>query len=641
MTADRQEPKISVIIPSFNQGKCLRQCICSILAQNYSPLEIIIIDGGSTDHSVSIIREYESQLHYWISQQDDGKSDANNKGLEKASGDIIAWLNSDDFYLEDALIKVSNAYIREMDSSFYFGNGLRVDEEGNEISPFVIDNVPIFNQQALLFGLNYILQPSTFINARYLKRVKGIDSNLSYGMDSDLWIRLSQEAEPFPIQNHLAASREYGSTKTATGSFQRCEELRLISKKYTGLEITPGGLCYFLDTLHRFSVEHNDMFPEKFRGHLESFWTETRQLLTNYGCDEQGFPLVRQAFENTVYQTQRHKVRIGIDIRNVVLGQSGGISQIIIGIFETAFVSLDKYEYVVFGTIFNRQLLYTSLSNVSFFTLPLDTYYRDLDRLLELENIDILFRGYPIEASMVFPVSKQIFLIPDIQHETFPNFFTDEVLKARRKAFDQALKGAGAIITISEYARETLLNYPKTLCNDIFLTSPSLQKDYLKTLVNPPDELVELCKGRYFLYPANLWPHKNHRRLLQAFEQFISNDNEDIFLILTGHQKGWPALKEEFSHLPITHLGFVSPQSLQFLYKNAISLVFFSLYEGFGMPLLEAFEIGVPVICSNTTSLPEVGGDAVLSCDPTDIEASGLLMRKIAHDEHLRRSLIS
>ena len=103
-------PKITIITPSFNQGNYLEQTIDSVLSQNYSNLEYIIIDGGSADNSVDIIKKYEKHLAYWVSEKDKGQTNAINKGLKIATGDIVNWLNSDDYYEPDALHKVADAF---------------------------------------------------------------------------------------------------------------------------------------------------------------------------------------------------------------------------------------------------------------------------------------------------------------------------------------------------------------------------------------------------------------------------------------------------------------------------------------------------------------------------------------------------
>ena len=122
--------KISIITPSFNQAVYLQQTIESVLEQNHQPLEYIIIDGGSTDGSVEIIKKYEKHLAYWVSEPDRGQSDAINKGLRRASGDVIAYINSDDFYLEGAFQRVSDAFLSAPNAGIYYGRCRTVGKDG-------------------------------------------------------------------------------------------------------------------------------------------------------------------------------------------------------------------------------------------------------------------------------------------------------------------------------------------------------------------------------------------------------------------------------------------------------------------------------------------------------------------------------
>jgi glycosyltransferase involved in cell wall biosynthesis len=335
-------------------------------------------------------------------------------------------------------------------------------------------------------------------------------------------------------------------------------------------------------------------------------------------------------------------MKIGIDLRQLILEASGGISQHLKGICEHMFALHPDHRFLVFCTPFNRSLLDYEAEHVRYFSLPIATYFQDLDRIATEERLHVLFRAYPMEDSLHFPLRKQIFFIPDNQHETYPEFFTPEILRTRRVAFANALNEAGAIGTNSEFSRKALLDFPETRCKDVFLMGPSLQ--VVHGLTKGEEELSDseralIPQSDYFLFPANLWKHKNHPRLLQAFRLLKEKTGRDISLILTGHPDGWPELSREFSDLPVTHLGFIRPELLRVLLERARALVFFSLYEGFGIPLLEAFDAGTPVVCSNTTSLPEVGGDAVLTCDPTDIEAMAALMERILVDDELREIL--
>src|SRR5689334_11863135 len=121
-------PLISVVVPSFNQGRYLRETLESIFRQQYPRLEVVVMDGGSTDESVDIIRSHDGQIAYWQSQPDGGQSAAINDGVRRCTGDLVAWLNSDDFYYGDSLWQVGRAYAAFPERGLYIGNGLRYDQ---------------------------------------------------------------------------------------------------------------------------------------------------------------------------------------------------------------------------------------------------------------------------------------------------------------------------------------------------------------------------------------------------------------------------------------------------------------------------------------------------------------------------------
>lgn len=333
-------------------------------------------------------------------------------------------------------------------------------------------------------------------------------------------------------------------------------------------------------------------------------------------------------------------MKVSIEMRQIVPASSGGIVQLLQGVLTALFEKHTQHQYYVFTTIFNRNLFPKDYPHVKYFSLPTSTFFQEVDRIISLEQIPILFRSYPMVASLNFPLQRQIFFIPDVQHERFPQFFAPDILKQRQQAFNQALAWGGAIGTITEFARQEILDLPVTRCKDVFIMEPSLQtvlgqeEDQLDA-----EEKALLPQVDYFYFPANLWPHKNHIGTLKAFERMLHKVSTPVELILTGQPNGWEELKAQFPTLPVRHLGFVKPQLVQALLKHANALVFFSLYEGFGMPLLEAFAAGTPVICSNTTALQEVGGDAVLSCAPDDVEAMSDLMARILQEPQLGQIL--
>ena len=307
MNVKKDLPKISVVTPSLNQGQFLEKCIKSVIKQDYPDFEYIIIDGGSTDNSLDIIAEHEQYLTYFVSEPDNGQSEAINKGFRKAKGEIVAWLNSDDYYLPGAFQKVAEAFGRNPKASFYFGNGLRVDSKGMKKSEFFESGTVDFNPDALLYCLNYVLQPAAFINAWYFKKINFLDQGLHYGMDTDVWIRLSNEKMPMFVSGTLAVSREYGDTKTSIGSFRRIEELRQIAEKHTGQPMTPGILLYFLDTLRGFIVQEESPFPLWFDLEVDRFSRQASNLMQAFGVNCMGFPYSKKHQEEKLNWTKRLK----------------------------------------------------------------------------------------------------------------------------------------------------------------------------------------------------------------------------------------------------------------------------------------------------------------------------------------------
>ncbi|MCI0683665.1 MAG: glycosyltransferase family 4 protein [Gemmataceae bacterium] len=338
-------------------------------------------------------------------------------------------------------------------------------------------------------------------------------------------------------------------------------------------------------------------------------------------------------------------MRIGIELLQVEEGISGGIAPLLQGVVAALLRHWPEHDVTLFCTPTNRQLFDGGRGAVHVWELPPSWCFELLDAHANCLNLDVLLRSYPCDRAMSFPHARQIVLIPDLQHEYFPEFFAAATLAQRRAGFRHALANAGAVATLTEHSRQTLRQHaPRAPGHepDIFLMPPALRAAGRSASEDDltPAERAVVPAGDFFLYPANLWPHKNHRRVLEAFRLFLKAAPRPFEFVFTGHPEGWPALASDFADLPIRHPGFVRAELLQVLLRRARALIFFSLFEGFGMPLLEAFAAGTPAACSNTSSLPEVAGDAALLCDPTDPDAMSEALRRIAGDEALRARLV-
>ena len=181
-------PKITIITPSYNQGQYLEQTIDSVLSQNYPNLEYIVIDGGSQDNSVEIIRKYEKYLTFWVSEKDKGQSDAINKGLKRATGEVINWLNSDDYYEKNTLQIVGETF-QNPQTNVLCGRSRIFYDGSNKTSHFSSGTDIYKNNLAKTIGWARIDQPGTFFRASAINAMGLLNPKLHYVMDKEWWIR--------------------------------------------------------------------------------------------------------------------------------------------------------------------------------------------------------------------------------------------------------------------------------------------------------------------------------------------------------------------------------------------------------------------------------------------------------------------
>ncbi|MBP6207985.1 MAG: glycosyltransferase [Anaerolineales bacterium] len=200
---------VSIITPSYNQAAYLEQTITSVLGQDHADMEYIVIDGGSTDGSVEIIKKYSDRLAYWVSEKDRGQAEAINKGFAKATGEIIAWLNSDDFYLEGTVKAAVQIFEQNPDVVLVYGNMLSVDEHGK---PFNALNYKQLTLEDLLC-FQIIGQPAVFMRRSALQKAGGLDLAFHFMLDHHLWIRIAQLGRILHVPQTWSAARYHAEAK--------------------------------------------------------------------------------------------------------------------------------------------------------------------------------------------------------------------------------------------------------------------------------------------------------------------------------------------------------------------------------------------------------------------------------------------
>ncbi len=242
------DPLVSIIVPSFQQAKFLRVAIDSILSQEYKPIEVLVLDGGSTDGSKEILESYGDRI-WFRSGPDRGQCDAINEGFRRSRGEVVAWLNSDDFYYPGAVAHAVDVLKNNPDVALVYGEGNLVAEDGSVMWRFP-ETVP-FDLWRLANHSDYILQPTVFFRREALFECGLLDEELNWGLDWELWIRLGKRF-PFSYTNQvLAASRIYGDTKTATGGFRRVWEIFKILHRHDVKGLSPAAIAHAIITIVR------------------------------------------------------------------------------------------------------------------------------------------------------------------------------------------------------------------------------------------------------------------------------------------------------------------------------------------------------------------------------------------------------
>jgi glycosyltransferase involved in cell wall biosynthesis len=234
------------------------------------------------------------------------------------------------------------------------------------------------------------------------------------------------------------------------------------------------------------------------------------------------------------------------------------------------------------------------------------------------------------------PGMAVVSVLHDLQYRAFPKFFGTEDRAMRAAAVEDAVKHATRIAAVSMHAREQAIDLEGADPRRVVAIPHRLAP----TAAAPRRPRTPVEPGTFLLYPANFWRHKNHERLLQAMKEI------PIPLVLTGTRDGrGDEIRALATQLGISDrvvfAGYVDEDELQALMGSARALVFPSLYEGYGLPVIEAMAHGVPVACSNAAALPETVGDAALSFDPTDVRAMAAALRAITSDEPLRERLVA
>ena len=254
-------PKISIVTPSFNQAEFIEETIRSVICQGYPNLEYIIIDGGSSDGSVEIIKKYEEYITYWVSEQDCGQAHAINKGFEKSSGQIIAWINSDDYYLPDTFKNISQYFLTNNIHVLY-GSVLCINKNSEKIGMIHSRPFPKDLRKYAYWRSWYIPQPASFFDDITLNSCGKLEEKYNYSFDYEWFLRLSQFVDLISTPETFACFRIHSNAKTGDWNTNKVffyKENFDINKKFIKTKSADFWIL-LLDRLFIFPIEKLGLF---------------------------------------------------------------------------------------------------------------------------------------------------------------------------------------------------------------------------------------------------------------------------------------------------------------------------------------------------------------------------------------------
>ncbi len=335
-------------------------------------------------------------------------------------------------------------------------------------------------------------------------------------------------------------------------------------------------------------------------------------------------------------------MRVGVNCF-LLIKEVGGLKQYFFNLFDHLLAHDRSNEYVFLHYPQNEEHL-AHLRSDRWKTSAIRMQYQE-DILKHLDRIDLYFCPFGSLYPRPLPCPT-VFTLPDIQEQFFPEFWTRHDLFNRALHFKGSTHMADAVVTLSEFSKRTIVDAHKIPQEKVFVAHLSTDERFARAedVARRPESFT--LTDDFVFFPANRWFHKNHATLLRALRLLRDEKRLKIHAVFTGCDiEGHYQLKKGASELGLAdcvhEIGYVTVEQLAWLYRNARMLVFPSLFEGFGLPLVEAMNAGCPIVAARATSLPEIGGDAAAYFDPQSPPDLAAAIEKLWQNGALRADLVA
>ncbi len=660
---------ICVVTPSFNQGRFLERTVRSVLAQGIGDLDYLVVDGGSSDDSLEVLERYRGRLRF-ISEPDRGQAHAVNKGLERTSAPIVGWINSDDVYLPGALDTARRFFDSSPEVDVLYGDAFHIDEDDRFLDAYPTEAW----RPARLRETCFLCQPAVFFRRRVLEDHGLLDDRLHYCLDYEYWLRLALgDARFHHLPRPLAGSRLHAETKTLGRRVAAHAETNSMLRRHLGRAPTRWLVNWATEVLRHWGPS-----PRARRRYVPAL-----ALVAVVGALRWNHR-VPASLRKMIREWQRHALDAGPTpphpARPKRGSRSGPRSQLTIG-FDVSQTGprREGCGTMAAGTIEalshldgdNRYLLYASFG---------DHFWEPLGprATLELENPRFertLVLDSPAQAETLWQLPdkelERALGCPDVVHAN--NFYCPTNLRRARLVYTlhdlgflvdprwtgeenrQACYGgvwnaslcADAVVAVSQASRDHFLStFPHYPADRVAVARLGCRFPARRDVELPPFE-GPFAAGRFFLHVGSPEPRKNQQRLFSAYRRYAARVADPLPLVWAGGAVTEASLRRlsgASSRLPglssagpglIVSLGYVDDDTLLGLYQTCRAVLFPSLWEGFGLPVIEAMSQGAVVLASDRGVLREVAGDGAWFIDPLDEEAIERGLERLASDAEL------